>query len=182
MIDYSDYTLGLNIDDFQTIEEKYLYSYFSKKGNLLSGGKKRSPISLLEKVVNYMMKQGRNTGKKEKCYNQLCSIITQLEEKENKNGVYILIKSIFNGMPYMGIRRERRGSGNITRAVYLSLDKRLIFSLSSLTKTLASVRKRKKGYQESFVREVLLCYNNDPSSDMIKKRKESELMAKSSNY
>ena len=182
IIDFTDYSLGLSLDDFETIEEKYNYSFISKKGNILSGGVKRQSISFFEKICNYLMKQGRNTGKKEKCYNQLVQILESIQEQTNKDPVLIFVKAILKGMPLRSIRRERRGSGKITRAVYLSPNKKLIFSVGTLTRELSQKRKRSKGYIESFAKEIILAYKGDPSSILLVKRKEAEAYAESSNY
>lgn len=180
MIDYKDYSLGLKLEDFETDEEKYIYFFLSKPGNITSGGKLKEPLTLYQKIINYMMKQGRNTGKKEKCHNQLLSITKKLEEKGNSS--LILLKAVINGMPKYSVRRQKKGSGVITRAVYLSLTKRLIFSLKSLFGPVSKSRKRKKNYTELIYNEIYSCFKKDSNSEMIRKKNEAENMAKSSNY
>lgn len=182
IVSFTDYTLGLNQSLFDSLEHKANYNFISVKGNILSGGNKQTALTFLEKVSNYMMKQGRNTGKKEMCYNQLTEVLTEIEKSTGLNPILVFTKAIFNGMPLRSIRREKKGSGKITRAVYLSPSKKLIFSLSTLTKELASKRKRNKSYVSSFVKEIILAYNKDSTSILISKRRESEAYADSSNY
>jgi len=182
MINFTDFSLGVKEEDFENLDEKFSYYYVSTKGNILTGGNKRLAINFFEKVCNTMMKQGRNTGKKEKCYLQFTQIINQLSIKKEGQGVLVFLKAIFKSMPTRSVRRERRGSGKITRAVYLSPSKRIIFVLSNLTKDLSLKRKRNKSYVQCFVNEILLAYHNDNSSMLLQKRREAQASADSSNY
>ena len=181
-MNYKDFSLGLKPEDFDQEETKFLYWYVSQKGNILSGGVKRFPVTFLEKLVNHMMKQGRNTGKKTMCYNQLERIIKNLALIENKPGILVLVKGIFNLMPRVAVRREKRGSGVITRAIYFSPHRRVVEGLCNLTNFLSKKRKRKENYEKCFLREILLCYRKDSSSELLKKKKELQTLAKNSNY
>jgi ribosomal protein S7 len=182
IIDFTDITLGVTQNDFTTPEHLYNYKYISQRGNILSGGNKRENLTFFEKVCNYMMKQARNSGKKEMCFIQLNQILEKISSQTGLNSKLVFLKAIFNGMPFRSIRRERRGSGKITRAVYLTPGKKLIFALTTITKELAGRRKRNKSYVDSFVREIILAYEKDNSSILLIKRKEAEAYADSSNY
>jgi len=182
MIEFSDYTLGVTIENFSSEEHRYLYSFISEKGNILSGGKKQIRLNFFEKLCNYMMKQGRNTGKKQLCFSLLLKILEKLDLEFPGKARTILLTAIFNGMPFRTVRRERRGSGKITRAVYLSPSRKIVFALSVLTKDLASKRKRNKSYVDCFVKEISSAYKKESTSILVMRRKESEAAAESSNY
>ncbi len=165
-----------------------------------SYGRRKNPayyyshISIVERLINKLMRggtgqkvggrvirtKGRLQGKKMKVMHIVESAFEIVSKESGKNPVQVLIDAMQNAAPIEGVTRVRYGGITYNVATDLSSEKRVSIALDNIA--LASVIgafKNRKTLAESLANELILASNNDPNSYAIKKRSESERMARS---
>jgi ribosomal protein S7 len=169
-------------DSLEKQEHKFFYQLLNEEKLLVTGGRRNRYLSLEEKFVNCLMKQGRNTGKKNKTYNIFLKTLEKIGTNSKNDPLSVFYKAIFEGMPYRGVRRQKKGSKTITKGIYYSNYKRLIISINNLTLFVSKNRKKKRGIIEELSKEIILASTRDSSSYLISKKIELEKLEKDSNY
>ncbi|MDO5851398.1 MAG: 30S ribosomal protein S7 [Methanobacteriaceae archaeon] len=177
------------LDDI-TVEDKGLVRYISLDEVLIPHTMGRhvrrqfakSKISIIERLMNKIMRTERNSGKKNKAYTIVEGALDIIHKKTKKNPVQILIQAIENTAPREETTRIKYGGIGYQIAVDIAPQRRIDLSLGFLTKgAMQSAFKSKKSASDCLADELLLAANEDSRSFAVQKKEEKERVARAAH-
>lgn len=154
----------------------------------------KSKMNLVERLANKMMRggtgeklggkvirtHGRLQGKKTKVLKVIEKAFADVATRTNTNPIQAFVRAVENAAPREETTRVRFGGISYQIATDISSSRRLDLALRNIA--LAAILSSfggKVSLAESLANEISLAANNDPASYAIKRRNETERMAKS---
>ncbi len=142
----------------------------------------KSKVSIVERLMNKIMKSKRNAGKKNKAYAIVKEALDIIHDKTKKNPVQILVTAIENTAPREETTRIKYGGIGYQVAVDISPQRRVDLSLGFITRgTFRSAFKNRKSAGACLADELLLASNEDSRSFALQKKEEKERVAKAAH-
>jgi len=140
----------------------------------------KSKISIVERLIDNLMRTGTYTGKKTKAYNVVSSAFEIVEKKTKANPMQSLVDALQNAAPKEEITRLRFGGISVPKAVDVSPQRRLDAAIRNICQgTLKASHKNKKSIGACLADEILKASKNDPASFSIAKKNDVERIARS---
>ncbi len=184
----TDVSLGKSIN-FKT--KKFPHTF----GKTSASGASKAEISIVERLVNKIMRSGQgkrklsgkyirgrgSTGKKMQAMRIVRDAFDIVNAQTKQNPIQVLVKAIENAGPREDTTRIKRGGVTYTVSVDVSSLKRVDESLKNIAlAAFASSFNKKISAQEALAKELILAAKEDNASFSIKRRDEVERIAKSS--
>jgi small subunit ribosomal protein S7 len=151
-----------------------------------SGGKHanrwfgKAKVSIVERLINNMMRTENFTGKKLKAYRAVKESFGIIAEKTKKNPVQVLVAALENAAPREEITRLQFGGISVPKAVDISPSRRLDIAIRNVTKGAVQASfKGKKSIEECLADELVLASKGDMNSFSVAKKEELERVASS---
>ncbi|MCS7108023.1 MAG: 30S ribosomal protein S7 [Sulfolobales archaeon] len=142
-------------------------------------GKAEAPI--VERLINKLMRPGRNTGKKHLAYNIVKTAFELVNLKTGENPIQILVRAIENVAPREETTRIMYGGIIYHVAVDVAPQRRVDIALKNLVDGAKSASFRsQKSIEECLADELIAAASNDPKSYAVAKKEEVERIALSS--
>lgn len=142
----------------------------------------KSKVSIVERLINKVMRTHVNSGKKNKSYNAVRGAFDIINQKTKENPLQILVKAVENTAPREETTRIKYGGIGYQVAVDIAPQRRVDLSLGFLTKgTLQSAFKNKKSLEECLASELMLAAEYDTRSFAIGKKDEKERVARAAH-
>lgn len=149
-----------------------------------SGGKHanrwlgKSKMSIVERLINNMMRTDKYTGKKGKSYQAVKDAFDIIHERTKKNPVQSLIEALENAAPREEVTRLQFGGISVPKAVDISPSRRLDIALRNICRgAVKSTYKNKKSIASCLAEEILLASRGDMNSFAVSKKEEIERVA-----
>ena len=140
----------------------------------------KSRMSIVERLVNSMMRTEVYTGKKSKTIGVVRDAFEIVAAKTNKNPVQVLVEALENAAPREEITRLQFGGISVPKAVDVSPARRLDIALRNLARgTVDASFKNKKSAEECLADELILASKGDMNSFSVAKKEELERVAQS---
>lgn len=140
----------------------------------------KEEVSIIERLINNMMKNEDYTGKKTKAYNTVRDAMDIIHEKTEKNPVRVLVRAIENASPREETTRITYGGISVPKAVDVSPARRISHALKNVTKgAVKASYKNNRNIASCLADELMKASNNDKNSFSISKKEEIERMAQS---
>lgn len=137
-------------------------------------------VSIIEKLINNLMRSEEYTGKKTKCYNNVKEAMDKIHDKTEKNPVQIMVEAIENSAPREETTQITYGGISVPKAVDVSPMRRLSIALRNNTKgAIKASYKNSKDIAECLAEEMMKASNGDRDSFGVSKKEEMERMAQS---
>ncbi len=151
-----------------------------------SGGKhankrfKKEEISIIERLINNMMRTEDFTGKKLKAYNAVKDAMDIVNERTEKNPVQVLVDAIENSAPREETTQITYGGISVPKAVDVSPSRRISLALSKITQgAVKASYKNPKKISTCLAEELIKASRRDRDSFAVSKKEETERMAAS---
>ncbi|NLF34128.1 MAG: 30S ribosomal protein S7 [Thermoplasmatales archaeon] len=151
-----------------------------------SGGKHankwfgKSKLSIVERLINNVMRTEKYTGKKLKAYRAVSEAFDVIAAKTKKNPVQVLVEGLENAAPREEVTRLQFGGISVPKAVDISPQRRLDIALRNLCNGVVSASsKNKKPIYECLADEIMLAAKGDMTSYSVAKKEEIERVAQS---
>jgi small subunit ribosomal protein S7 len=142
----------------------------------------KSRVSIVERLINKIMRTERNSGKKNMAYNIVKNSFEIINKRSKQNPLQILVKAVENTAPREETTRIKYGGIGYQVAVDIAPQRRVDLSLGFLTKgALQSAFKSKRSIEECLADELLLAAETDTRSFAIQKKEEKERIARSAH-
>jgi len=142
-------------------------------------GKAKVPI--VERLINNIMRPGRNKGKKMLAYNIVKTAFDIVALKTGQNPIQVLVRAIENAAPREEVTRIMYGGIVYYVAVDVSPQRRVDLALRHIVLGAKdSSFNNPKPIEEALAEEIIAAANNDPKSFAIRKKEEIERIALSS--
>ena len=151
-----------------------------------SGGKHankwlgKSKLSIVERLINNIMRTEKYTGKKMKAYKTVSQAFDIVAQKTKKNPLQVLIEGLENAAPREEVTRLQFGGISVPKAVDISPQRRLDIALRNLcTGVVKASSKNKKPIYECLADEIMLAARGEMTSFSVAKKEEIERVAQS---
>ena len=142
-------------------------------------GKARVPI--VERLINNIMRPGRNKGKKMLAYNIVKTAFEIVALKTGQNPIQVLVRAIENAAPREEVTRIMYGGIVYYVAVDVSPQRRADLALRHIVLGAKEASfNNPRPIEEALAEEIIAAANNDPKSFAIRKKEEIERIALSS--
>jgi len=142
----------------------------------------KSKVSIVERLMNKIMRTERNSGKKNKAYSIVEDALEIINNKTNENPVQVLVKAVENTAPREETTRIKYGGIGYQIAVDIAPQRRVDLSLGFLTQgAMQSAFKNTKSAAQCLADEILLAADEDSRSYALQKKEEKERVARSAH-
>jgi len=141
----------------------------------------KAQVPIVERLINKVMRPGRNMGKKHLAYNIVKKAFDIIHLKIGENPIQVLVRAIENAAPREETTRIMYGGITYHVSVDVAPLRRIDLALRHITEGA-----REKAFhspipiEEALAEEIILAAANDPRSYAIQKKEEIERIALSS--
>ena len=137
-------------------------------------------VFIVERLINKVMRKGRNTGKKMLAYDIVKKAFDIIYERTKKNPIQVLVDAIINAGPREEVVRLKYGGIAVPKSVDTSSLRRVDVALRNICEGARQrAFKNPKSIAECLAEEIILAAKNDPKSYAVAKKEEVERIAKS---
>ena len=157
-----------------------------------SGGKHankwfgKSNLSIVERLINNIMRTEKYTGKKLKAYKAVSDAFdiiaaeTKIPVLVAENPLDCVVEALENAAPREEVTRLQFGGISVPKAVDISPQRRLDIALRNVSSgVVAASAKNKKTIQDCLADEIMLAAKGDMTSFAVAKKEETERVAQS---
>ena len=140
----------------------------------------KARLSIVERLINNIMRTEKYTGKKMKAYKAVSQAFDIVAAKTKKNPIQVLVEALENAAPREEVTRLQFGGISVPKAVDVSPQRRLDIALRNLsTGVVNASSKNKKPIYECLADEIMLAAKGDMTSFSVAKKEEIERVAQS---
>ncbi len=140
----------------------------------------KSKISIIERLINNLMRTEVYTGKKTKSYKAIKAAFTIIEKRTKANPIQSFVDALQNAAPKEEITRLRFGGILVPKAVDIAPQRRLDIALRNICQgAISASHKNKKRIESCLADEIIKAGKNDPASFSIAKKNDLERVARS---
>jgi small subunit ribosomal protein S7 len=142
---------------------------------------RKSKVNIVERLINGLMRSGKNAGKKAKATNIVKETFEIINLRTGKNPIEVLVKAVENASPCEDTTRVSYGGVVYHLSVDVAPQRRIDLAIRHITEgARASSKNNPRSIQETLADELVLAANKDIKSVAIAKRNEIERVAQSS--
>jgi small subunit ribosomal protein S7 len=140
----------------------------------------RAKMSIVERLINGMMRTEDFTGKKIKAYRAVENAFAIVYQKTQKNPIQSFIDALQNAAPREEVTRLQYGGISVPKAVDVAPARRVDLALRNLCQgALESSHGSKKSIEECLADEIISAAKNDVNCHAVAKKEEIERVAAS---
>jgi len=140
----------------------------------------KSKMSIVERLINNMMRTEKYNGKKSKAYNVVKYAFEIIDKRTKSNPMQVLVDALQNAAPKEETTRLRFGGINVPKAVDITPQRRLDIAIRNICQASVNAsHKNKKRIEVCLAEEIIKASKNDVSSFSIAKKNDVERIAKS---
>ncbi|MEF8831557.1 MAG: 30S ribosomal protein S7 [Halobacteriales archaeon] len=138
----------------------------------------KSEISIVERLINRLMQESENTGKKQQTMNMVRDAFDLVYERIERNPVQVLIEAVENAAPREETVRLKYGGISVPQAVDTAPQRRVDQALMFLAEgTFKTSHKSPTPAHEALADQLLGASNNDVSTYAVNQKEEKERVA-----
>ena len=142
---------------------------------------RKSKVNIVERLINSLMRSGKNAGKKAKATNLVKEAFEIINAKTGKNPIETLVKAVENSAPCEDTTRISYGGVVYHLSVDVAPQRRIDLAIRHISEgARAASINNPKSIQETLADELILAANKDIKSAGVAKRNEIERVAQSS--
>jgi len=142
---------------------------------------KKANVNIVERLINNLMRPGKNSGKKAKTANIVKQAFEIIYLRTDKNPIEVLVKAVENCSPCEDTTRVSYGGVVYHLSVDVAPQRRIDLAIRHITEgARAASANNPLSIQEAIANELVLAANKDIKSAGIAKRNEIERVAQSS--
>ena len=142
---------------------------------------RKSKVNIVERLINGLMRSGKNAGKKAKATNIVKETFEIVYLRTGKNPIEILVKAVENAAPCEDTTRVSYGGVVYHLSVDVAPQRRIDLAIRHISEgARAASINNPRSIQETLADELVLAANKDIKSAGIAKRNEIERVAQSS--
>ncbi len=141
----------------------------------------KAEVPIVERLINKLMRPGRNMGKKAKVYSIVERAFDIIYLTTGQNPLQVLVRAVENAAPREETTRIMYGGIVYHVAVDISPQRRVDLALRHLAEgARLKAFKNSKPIEETLAEEIIAAANDDPKSYAIQRKEEIERIALSS--
>lgn len=141
----------------------------------------KAEVNIVERLVNNLMRPGKNAGKKAKAINVVKHAFEVVHLRTGRNPIEVLVRAIENSAPCEDVTRIAYGGIVYYVSVDVSPQRRVDLALRHICDGARQAAiNSPKSIAECLAEELILAANNDMKSYAVSKRHELERIAQAS--
>jgi small subunit ribosomal protein S7 len=165
------------LKNYICLEPRYVIHTHGRHANIPFA---KQRVFIVERLINKVMRKGRNTGKKILAYNIVKEAFEIIHRKTKKNPLQVLVDAIINAGPREEVVRLKYGGIAVPKSVDTSSLRRIDVALRNIAEgARLAAFKSKKSIAECLADELIAAANNETRSYAVSKKEEIERVAKS---
>ena len=139
----------------------------------------KSDISIVERLINNLMRTEKNTGKKQVAMKAVDDAFDTINKKTGKNPVQVLVDAIANAGPREEVVRLKYGGISVPKAVDTAPQRRVDSALRYIcVGTHQAAFKSKRSVADCLATELLAASNGDSKAFSVSRKDAKERVAK----
>ena len=138
-------------------------------------------LSVIERMINNLMRSEKYTGKKAQAYSVLKNAFEIIHEKKKNNPAQIMVQALENSAPRAEVVSLRYGGIRVYSGVDVSPTRRVDTAIRNLCIGALGSSKKQRSIEKSLAREVMLASEANPDSYAIGKKEEVERQAEAAH-
>jgi small subunit ribosomal protein S7 len=140
----------------------------------------KSKLSIVERIMNNLMRTEDYSGKKTKSYKVVKAAIEIVEKKTKANPMQAIVDALQYAAPKEETTRLRFGGISVPKAVDIAPQRRLDIAIRNICQGACNAsHKNKKSIENCLADEILKAAKNDPTSFAITRKNDAERVARS---
>lgn len=140
----------------------------------------KTKMSIVERLINNMMRTEKFTGKKLKAFKAVERAFTIVADRTKENPLQAFCDALVNAAPREEVTRLQYGGISVPKAVDVAPARRLDLALRAICKgALENTGKGRVSIEEALANEIVLAAKNDVQSYAVGKKEELERVAAS---
>ncbi len=140
----------------------------------------KEKVSIIERLINHIMRTEDYTGKKMKSYNTVKNALDEVNKRTDDNPVQVLVRAIENSAPREETTQITYGGISVPKAVDVSPCRRISLALSKIAQGAVNASyKNNKDISVCLAEELIKASRGDRDSFAVNKKEETERMAAS---
>lgn len=142
---------------------------------------RKAKVSIVERLVNVLMRPGPNAGKKAKATNMVKQAFEIIHLRTGKNPIEVLVRAVENSAPCEDTTRISYGGVVYHLSIDVAPQRRVDLALRSISEGARQASTNNpRSIEECLAEELILAANRDIKSFAVSKRHELERIAQSS--
>ncbi|PSP76140.1 30S ribosomal protein S7 [Halobacteriales archaeon QS_1_68_20] len=138
----------------------------------------KSEISIVERLINRLMQEEQNTGKKQQTTNVVRDALELVESRTEENPVQVLVRAVENSAPREETVRLKYGGISVPKAVDVAPQRRVDQALMFLAEgTFQDSHKSPTPAHEALANQLVGAANDDVSTYAVNQKEEKERVA-----
>ncbi len=138
----------------------------------------KSEISIVERLVNRLMQEQENTGKKQKTTNAVRAAFEIVHQRTDENPVQVLVRAVENSAPREETVRLKYGGISVPKAVDVAPQRRVDQALMFLARgTQQDSFKSPTSFEEALASQLIGAANDDVDTYAVSQKEEKERVA-----
>jgi small subunit ribosomal protein S7 len=138
----------------------------------------KSEISIVERLINRLMQDGRNSGKKQQAHNIVQDAFEIIHERTDENPVQVLVRAVENAAPREETVRLKYGGISVPKAVDTAPQRRVDQALKFIAEgTKSAAFKSPVDVEEALANQLAGAADNDVDTYAINQKEEQERVA-----
>jgi small subunit ribosomal protein S7 len=139
---------------------------------------KKSQISIVERLINRLMQEDENTGKKQMTTRLVREAFEIIHSRTDENPVQVLVRAVENSAPREETVRLKYGGISVPKAVDVSPQRRVDQALKFLAEGVQrSAFKTETDAAEALAHQLIGAANNDVDTYGVSQKEEKERVA-----
>jgi len=138
----------------------------------------KSEISIVERLINRLMQEGRNTGKKQRAHRIVRDAFDIIHERSDESPVQVLVSAVENAAPREETVRLKYGGISVPQAVDTAPQRRVDQALKFLAEgTQQAAFKSPTDVEEALADQLLGAADGDVDTYAVNQKEEQERVA-----
>lgn len=152
--------------------------FLAPKGSGPANERFRDDVSIVERLVNKLMRTGRNTGKKSKTFKIVEEAFDGIHDQTGENPVQLLVRAVENAGPREETVRLKYGGIAVQKPVDSSPQRRVNVAIGNLAEAVEQKsHKNTKSASNALADEIIKASNYDMESYAVNRKEETERVA-----
>ena len=141
----------------------------------------RRSLTVIERLINNLMRSEKYTGKKAQAYTVLKNSFENIHSKKKENPAQIMVQALENSAPRAAVVSLRYGGIRVYSGVDVSPTRRVDIAIRNICIGALESSKKQRSIEKALARELMLASEVNPDSYAISKKEETERQAEAAH-
>ena len=141
----------------------------------------RGNLTVIERIINNLMRSEKYTGKKAQAYNVLKNSFDIINSKKKENPAQVMVRALENSAPRAAVVSLRYGGIRVYSGVDVSPTRRVDTAIRNICIGAIESSKKQRSIENALSKEIMLAADANPDSYAVGKKEEIERQAEAAH-